>query len=142
MSLSQVQKIRIASTLAGLPLGWLQPGWDLPFPTTPIYNPYVARISKADGGISKRGWISSRLTWVEPTITQAATLYEIAEFGDVYATLNRGWAAVAIDDWIDVSGKVFIDNDVAPIAGANGIVLNAITLVINNITIVNDPASF
>jgi len=142
MSVSQVCKIRISSSLAGLTVGWLQPAWELPPPTTPLYRAYSDLISLSDGGATKRGIASVRLTWVEPTVYQAIRINEIADLGDVYATVNRGWSAINIDDWIDVSGKAFIDSNVAPVGGSKGLVMNAITLVINNLSTENDPASF
>lgn len=136
-----VSKIRLHSSQANLPLGYLQ-ALKIPPPDLMIYEDHAARTDKADGGQHLRGQSSFRLTWGELTQHQVKKLREIAEYDDVYATINKAWNASSGGyGWIDVYGKGIIPR-ATPKANTNGEIFENVTLEVRNLTINNDPASF
>lgn len=141
-------KIRLAVTQALLAQGYIIENWRIPSPSLPVYNDHSQKVATSDGGQALRGFRSFSLTWDTLDQLQRRTLRRIAEealdSGDglIYATIDRGWnGAGPIDDWIDVSGQVHIP-DITPIGNSNGLASAGITLVVGNLTIEADPASF
>jgi hypothetical protein len=141
-------KIRLATTEAGLAKGYLINNWRIPSPSLPVYNDHSQKVATSDGGQALRGFLSFSLTWDTLDHLQRRTVRRIAEealdSGDglIYCTIDRGWnGAGAIDDWIDVSGQAHIPA-IVPIGNSNGLASSGITLVVGNLTIENEPASF
>jgi hypothetical protein len=141
-------KIRLAVTEALLGKGYLIQNWRIPSPSLPVYNDHSQKVGTSDGGEALRGFRSFSLTWDTLDQLQRRTLRRIAEEaldsadGLIYCTIDRGWnGAGPIDDWIDVSGQVHIPA-ITPIGNSNGLASAGITLVVGNLTIENDPASF
>lgn len=141
-------KIRLAVTQALLAQGYIIENWRIPSPSLPIYSDHSQKVATSDGGQALRGFRSFSLTWDVLNSLQRRTLRRIAEealdSGDglIYATVDRGWnGAGPIDDWIDVSGQVHIP-DIVPIGNSNGLASSGVTLVVGNLTIEADPASF
>lgn len=141
-------KIRLAVTEALLAQGYIIENWRIPSPSLPVYNDHSQKVTTSDGGQALRGFRSFSLTWDVLNSLQRRTLRRIAEEsldssgGLIFATVDKGWAGIgAIDSWIDVSGQVHIPN-IVPIGNSNGLASAGVTLVVGNLTIVNDPASF
>lgn len=141
-------KIRLAVTEALLAQGYIIENWRIPSPSLPVYSDHSQKVATSDGGQALRGFRSFSLSWDTLDHLQRRTLRRIAEealdSGDglIYATIDRGWnGAGPIDDWIDVSGQVHIPN-IAPIGNSNGLASAGVTLVVGNLTIEADPASF
>jgi len=115
----------------------------LPEPDLAQYLDHSGRTSLSDGGQSLRGIKSVRLTWANLSQAQARKVREIAEYGTVYVTFNRAWALGGFgNDWVDGNGQGHIPQANAARGGTAGRLYDTITLVINNISIDNDPASF
>lgn len=139
--------IRLAITEANLTKGYVTFSWGLPKPDLPVYNDSSTRVATADGGLSLRGWPSVILTWNRLSPRQARTVRKLVEDaldggGLLYATIDRSWAGVgAQGDWIDVSGVPQLPQ-ITPAGNTSGLAKDNVTLVINDLTIVNDPAVF
>jgi hypothetical protein len=141
-------KIRLATTEAGLAKGYLINNWRIPSPSLPVYNDHSERVATSDGGEALRGFRSFSLTFDTLDQLQRRTLRRIVEEaldsgdGKIYATIDRGWnGAGPIDDWLDVSGEPHLPA-IVPIGNSNGLASSGITLVVGNLTIENEPASF
>lgn len=141
-------KIRLAVTEVLLAQGYIIHNWRIPSPSLPIYSDHSQKVALSDGGQSLRGFRSFSLTWDVLDSLQRRTVRRVAEEaldsagGLIFATVDRGWnGAGAIDDWIDVSGQAHIPQ-ITPIGNSNGLASSGVTLVVGNLTIVNDPASF
>lgn len=140
--------IRLAVTEALLAQGYIIENWRIPSPSLPVYSDHSQKVATSDGGQALRGFRSFSLTWDVLNSLQRRTLRRIAEEaldssgGLIFATVDKGWAGIgAIDSWIDVSGQVHIP-DITPIGNSNGLASAGVTLVVGNLTIVNDPAVF
>ena len=140
--------IRLAVTEALLARGYLIQNWRLPTPSLPVYSDHSQIVTTSDGGQSLRGFRSFSLTFDTLDFLQRRTLRRIAEEGLdsadglLFATVDRGWGGGGpIDDGIDVSGQVHIPQ-ITPIGNSDGLASGGVTLVVGNLTIVNDPASF
>ncbi|KKL93171.1 hypothetical protein LCGC14_1877370 [marine sediment metagenome] len=141
-------KIRLAITEALLAQGYLVYNWRIPSPSLPIYNDHSSKVSLTDGGQSLRGFRSFSLTFDVLDSLQRRTLRRIAEEalgsvdGLLYASVDKGWAGIGPEgSWIDVSGQAHIPQ-ITPIGNSNGLASSGVTLLVNNLTIVQDPAVF
>jgi hypothetical protein len=135
---------RLATSEAGLTKGYLFTQ-GLP-PPQPDFNDYSVKVSQSDGGEARHGYQNVTLLWEALTRSQGARLRQLVEDsnGTIYATFPRADGKSAGWDYIDVSGVPLIP-DMAPSAvpqARGGWVYQNVQLVIRNITIVNDPASF
>jgi hypothetical protein len=140
--------IRLATTEAKLAKGYLIWNWRLPTPSLPVYTDHSQKVTTSDGGEALRGFRSFSLTFDTLDHLQRRTLRRLAEEsldsadGKIYATIDRGWGGGGpTDDWIDVSGQAHIP-PITPIGNSNGLASGSVTLVVGNLTIENDPASF
>lgn len=135
---------RLAATEAGLNKGYLFK-YGLPAPQ-PEYRDYSVKASQSDGGEAKHGYKIVTFLWPELSREQGHQLRQLVESGNgtIYATFPRadgkkdGW------DFIDVSGTPLVPDmsPANPIAGTDSWLYQNVQLIIRNITIVNEPASF
>lgn len=138
---------RIATTEAGLASGYLFALGISP-PTNAPYRPYSVRVGRSTGGQARHGYKNVRMFWANLDRVEARILKEIVEAGialtgEIYLTVDRADGDSDTFDWIDVRGKPHTpDFDPSRFAGASDIVHENIELFTNNLTIVNDPASF
>jgi len=144
----RICKIRLAVTEALLARGYINHNWRIPTPSLPIFSDHSQKVALSDGGQSLRGFRSFSLTWDVLDSLQRRTVRRIAEEaldssgGLIFATVDRGWnGAGPIDDWIDVSGQAHIPQ-ITPIGNSNGLASSGVTLIVGNLTIVQDPAVF
>lgn len=142
-----IRKIRLAITEAGLEKGSMLYAWRLPIPTLSLYNDHSTKIPLSDGGQALRGFASVSLTWDRLTWDQARTVRKLVEDaidggGLLYASVNRGWnRSGGADDWIDVSGKPHIPDGTAA-GNTQGRVSDGVSLLLNALSVVNDPSSY
>ena len=141
-------KIRLAVTEALLAQGYIVHNWRIGTPSLPVYSDHSQKVPLSDGGQSLRGFRSFSLTWDVLDSLQRRTVRRIAEEaldsagGLIFATVDKGWAGVGpIDSWIDVSGQAHIPQ-ITPIGNSNGLASSGVTLVVGNLTVINDPAVF
>ena len=138
---------RISTTEAGLGSGYYH-ALGIPPPTNAPYHDYSTRVGQSTGGQARHGYKNVREFWERMDRTEATTLKEIIEAGialtgEVFLTVDRANGEGDTFDWIDVRGKPHVpDFDPSRFAGASDIVHENIELFVNNLTIVNDPASF
>ena len=138
----------MASTEAGLTNNGLF-AQKFPPPTSAVYRDYSTRVSQSTGGQARHGYKNVRLFWEVLDRRQALLLRTTIQAGldatgVVFWTIDRANGTSGGPDWIDVSGKPYMpDFDPStPIASATAVAHSRVELYINNLTIVNDPATF
>ena len=143
-----MSNLRIESTEALLAKGYLLYSHSLPEPSVMTYNDHSSREAKQDGGQALRGFLSVTLLWDNLTDWQVSRLWELVNDSItstdelMYATVAKQWnGSGARHSWIDVKGRPHYPS-VSPAGGTSARLYENVTLTINNIEIVNDPASF
>jgi hypothetical protein len=135
----------MALTEAGLAKGFLQ-SIGVPKPSN-AYKAYSSQLPQSTGGQKRTGYKNDTWQWVNVTPTQANEICELVESalsgsGVLYVTLPRANGENAGMDWIDAYGVPSYPEIVTiQDSGINGLVLQSVTLRINNITIVNEPST-
>ena len=139
-------KIRLGVSEATL--AYLVYGMGLPEPDLPVYADHASKVNLGDGGQSLRGSASASLTWRQLTGHQAWQLRLLIENAlatagaELFMTIDKGWGNLGPPyAYIDVRGKPRIV-DAPPISQSRATMRNNVTVFINNLTVVNDPASF
>jgi hypothetical protein len=136
---------RLALTEAGLEQGFLV-SLGIPKPTN-TYKAYSTQLPQSTGGKKRVGYKNDSWQWIGVTPTQASEIISLVEAalagtGVLYATLPRANGENAGMDWIDVYGiPVYPDIVTIQDAGVNGLVLQSVTMPLNNITIVNEVST-
>lgn len=134
---------RLSVTEAGLDQGFLY-SMGVPAPSND-YRSYSTKNGKSTGGEARAGYKNDTWQWTNLTPTQAYNITVIIEAaitagGTVCATLPRHNGENSGIDWIDVSAQAAYP-EITQIQGVmNGYMLQAVTLRLNNITIINDPS--
>ena len=132
---------RMALTENGLSKGYLQT-LGIPKPSN-SYKAYQTQAPQSTGGQKRLGYKNDSWQWVALTPTQANEICRLVESalsgaGVIYVTLPRGNGESAGMGWIDAYGVPSYPEIVQiQDAGVNGRVIQAVTLRINNITVVN-----
>jgi hypothetical protein len=140
---------RIATTEAGLASNWFI-GLGLPEPTQVEYNDHTTKNPQSEGGVAKHGYHNVKLLWTKLSPSQAWQIRSLVDSAIAGATGTLFMTTTRLDgsnpgvDWIDISGRPDMSQITpeAPIIGASGYSHNNITLTLNNVTVINDPASF
>lgn len=134
---------RISSSSSGLARGHLF-ALGLPPPNTVNYRSYSERLPQGQGGQTRQGYINISILWDALDFEQFRTLNRIVEAGItggiIYATVPRDDGSRLLNDFVDVSG-IAHPLDYQPISNAMGVVMQSVTLVINNLTITASPSS-
>lgn len=138
--------IRLGSSEAGLSRGYIIHSLGIPKPTQPIYNDHSVQVALSDGGVAKRGWPSIILLWDDLTVVQVRVLREIVDAaitaGYLYVTADKSWnGSEGLGYWVDFRGRPAL-SDSPPSPGTSGLLRENISLTIDNLETVNDPASF
>jgi hypothetical protein len=140
---------RIATTEAGLAKNWFI-GLGIPEPTQIEYMDHSVKNAQSEGGTARHGYHSVQLMWRKLSPYQAYQLKSnhdaavASATGLLFMTVSRLDATNPGADWIDISGRP----DMSPVApeqpiiSANGYSHANIILTLNNVSVVNDPASF
>ena len=135
---------RLSTSEAGLEQGFLYALGV--FSPTNTYRAYSTKIGKSTGGETRQGYKNDTWQWINLTPTQLHHVIDIVETaltggGIIYATLPRANGENGGLDWVDVSAQVSYP-DITPMqGGANGYMLQSVTLRLNNIAIINDPST-
>lgn len=139
--------IRLATTEAGLPNGFAVYSLGLPEPSLPLYADHSSKAVLASGGQALRGFQSTSILFSRLTFAQARTLRKLVEDslsstdGLMYLTIDKGWnGSGLLGSWIDVKGVPHMP-DLAPVGNTQAMIYDNVTLFVNNLTTVNDPAS-
>lgn len=140
---------RVATTEAALSNNWFI-SLGLPEPTQIEYSDHTIKNSQSEGGTARHGYHTVKIMWSKLSPFQAWTLKNVHDnakasaTGLLFMTVSRLDGSKPGVDWIDISGRP----DIGPIApeqpiiGANGYVHDNVVLALNNVTVLNDPASF
>lgn len=140
---------RLATTEAGLATGRLFLR-NIPPPSLCAYQDHSVKAAKGEGGQSYHGYERCTILWDVMSTSQSYALRQLIESaldsasGLLFATIDRSNGEAPGWDWIDVSGVPHIP-DIAPgpVRGVRrGTSHHNIQLVLNNLSIVNDPAEF
>ena len=138
---------RIATTEAGLASGYFF-AMGLEVPTNAPYHDYSTRVGQSTGGQARHGYKNVRCYWERLDRREARMLREAVQAGldltgTIFLTIDRANGSGDTFDWIDVSGKPHMpDFDPSRFGGATNIMHENVELFVNNLTIINDPASF
>lgn len=142
-----VYDIRLATTEAGLSIGYLIYSWGLPEPQLPQYQDHASRSPLSSGGEALRGHSSVSLLFEKLTTTQMATLRKLVEdaldSGDglLYATVDKSWRGDGpTHNWVDIKGEPSIPS-ATPTGGASATLFENVVLNIRAVEVVNDPAT-
>jgi hypothetical protein len=138
---------RIGATESGLQLGHFFV-WGIPYPDLAIFKNFSTSVNEAGGGESQHGFATVELTWNVLTMPQAKTIRDFIETvlavgggGDLYLTVdlstngNYAWGT-----WADIKGKPYRPL-LVPTSGSQGLRIEDFTLKVNNVSIVNNPAT-
>lgn len=137
---------RIATTQAGLPVGTF-PTVGLPPVVQWFPRDYAVKTNDAEGGVSRDGFMSYEILWTRLDQAQLPAFMRVFNLtigGDIFLTgLWYDTVNPAIR-WVDMSGKPdFTDPTPNVPAFADGQqVFSTARLRLNNVILVNDPATY
>ena len=139
---------RLALTEAELEFGWLFT-LDIPPPTTPTYEDYTERIAQGEGGVATLGYARAEWLWTNVIPTTTFLIKDLVRqallFSDkrIFVTLDRSNGTGPGRDWVDVSAVPQLPTQTmgGPQSGASNAFHSQVTLVLNNIQIINDPST-
>lgn len=137
--------IRLATSEANLAKGYIMQNWRIPEPVLPQYPLQSQVVDLTNGGQARRGFSSVTLFWDRLLFAQARALFKLVSDvgnGQLFGTIDKAWSGGSgLDGWIDVSG--FPSVQVLTLTpNAQGQAYDNVSLVLTNITTINDPASF
>lgn len=136
---------RLAASEAGLAKGYLF-AMGVPPPTNLEYKDHSERVPQGEGGESRHGFHVLLWTWERLTLLQLKVICDIVfnSSGLVYCSSPRSNGATEGYGWVDAYGRPSLSDPspVGPIASATGIIVGNVSLTLNNLIIVNNPASF
>jgi hypothetical protein len=137
--------IRLATSEANLAKGYIIQNWRLPEPTLPQYSLQSQVVEMTSGGQARRGFRSVTLFWDRLMFHEARVLFKLvsdAGNNQLYATIDKAWAGGSgLDGWIDISGYPSTQV-LTPVPNSQSGAYDNVSLILTNITIINDPASF
>jgi len=141
-------KWRIATTEAGLPNGsMVARGIGVPLQPEPV--DHSVKRSRSAGGVGHYGYRRYRLLWRNQDETQAQALRRLVgtvRLSKLPLYLTAVWwdETDPVARWVDLRGEPDLE-DMAigpPVSGWGIWTYATVVLTLNNVTIVNDPASF
>ena len=145
--MSAYDKIRLATTEAALPQGYVIYSHQIPEPSIAVYNDHAQKIGGGDGSQTQHGYASVSMNFTSLDSHQAYILRKLVDDAlalsakVLWVTFDKGWhGSSPPNSWVDGYGFPAIP-DIAPSGGSRGALRETITIVINNITIDNDPAT-
>lgn len=125
--------------------------WGLQPPSAAPYVDHTEAVGQSDGGQALLGYDQVTLSWDIMSSAEAATIGRLVEDalgtdgeGFLYLTISRANGTNPGPDWIDVMGRPHPPQIAAPpnIAGISDLYHQNVTLVVNNLTILNDPSLY
>lgn len=136
--------IRLATSEANLAKGYIIQNWRIPEPTLPQYPLQSQVVDLSNGGQARRGFSSMTLFWDILLFYQARVLFKLtADVGNgpLYATIDKAWSGGSgLDGWIDVSAFPSVQV-LTPTPNSQSGAYNNVSLILTNITTINDPAT-
>lgn len=117
---------------------------DIPAPLI-LYRSFSQRVPQSKGAQGLQGYKNFVLSWRDLSI---ASLYVLETYVTaaraaspdlLYLTIDRADGTAPGRDWIDVSGRVYWPEFEPGPRNRSGV---SVGLVVNNVTIINTPASF
>lgn len=137
--------VRLATSEANLAKGYIIQNWRIPEPVLPQYPLQSQVVDLSNGGQARRGFSSTTLFWDRLLFYQARALFKlVADVGNsqLYATIDKAWSGGSgLDGWIDVSGFPSVQV-LTPTPNSQSGAYDNVSLILTNLTIINDPASF
>lgn len=134
---------RIATTSGGLTTGHFF-ARKLPPPSLPVYLDYSVKAPQSQGGLTRQGYSNVRILWNEMDGLQLKALKTLVEAGitagSLYLTVDRADGSGIANDFIDVHGLPQ-PLEYQPVQDARGMVFSNVVLLVNNLTIDNDPST-
>ena len=133
---------RIATTEADLVRGYFHT-WGLPLHLKIRYRDYSQKIPQGAGWSARHGYENLELNWEVLTQFQARFLKNIIEdaldlTGYIYLTVTP---ADGRSKWIDVRGAPHVPDIESADHSMTGIHHTNVSLFVNNVVIINDPAT-
>jgi hypothetical protein len=126
--------------------------YGIPLPVTFQFDDFATSVTRTDGSQARHGYISCQLLFddnLNPIATKRLRQFILnAQAGSriLYMTVDRGNATTSGADFIDIFGFPHLPEGIAVsagIAGRRGIhTYMPFTLLLNNVTVVNDPSSY
>lgn len=142
------RNFRLSLTEAGLSRGYFFL-FKIPPPTSIEYKDHSVRFSQSQGGLALHGYIAATLFWEQLTTTQAHKLRtkisaSLDGSGFLYMTVPKGNGSSLDVGWIDVRGVPQMPDFTSDgrVAGSSGLSIFNTQLILNNITVIDDPADF
>lgn len=117
----------------------------LPIPQTPIFKTYSALVPQSQGGQARQGYENVSILWSELTREQGFKLKALVETvltasTPLYMTVDFNDGTYLPGSFVDVSGTPYpVILEAA--AWSQGLVYQNVTLFLNNVTVVNNPAT-
>lgn len=134
---------RIGPTLSGLDFFFLV---GITTPSTANYQGFSDKAAQGDGGQATHGYKTVTLTWVnaDPKTVRRVKQYvnqALSSTKEIYLTVPYNDGSVIGRTFIDIVGRPWpIEAAEDGIQGNWGMVYGNLTLFVNNVTIVNNPA--
>lgn len=141
------QKFRIALTQAGLTTGFFFLR-KIALPTTCTFKGFSQAIPQSEGGSVQHGFLNVTMSWLNVT---PITAYYIRKYvTDALNGTKMLYLTVPYNDgtkpgrrFIDVSGRPHpIDTAEGGTIDGGGLFYENLQLFVNNVTVINDPATF
>lgn len=143
---TEFHKWRIATTEAGLQNG-IFPAVNLPPVVQWFPRDYSVKTNDAEGGVHRDGFMTYEMLWTRMTPDQLSALFRIftaAIDSDIYVTGRWYDSSSPAVRWVDLKGKPDLTDPTPNVpAFAYGVqVFSTITLKLNNVVLINDPANY
>lgn len=139
---------RIAATEEGLERGYFHL-MGIPIDVKTQYKDYTIKSPQGSGWVAKHGYKNVELNWESLNPRQLNVLRSRVESALnsadrlLYMTIPRNdGTSPSMDDWIDISGKPDLRDPTVLDGRTSGVHLTNISLFLNDVEIVNDPATF
>ena len=140
------KSFRIATTEVDLTRGYFfTKGIDAP--TTFIYKSFSEPFSQSFGGQVQHGFPNVTMTWVNVSSKTVKLISEYVRVAlatpsrQIFLTIPVNNGIYIARHWVDISGTPYpIDTTEGGVLSSFGMFFDNLTLFINNISIVNDPA--
>ncbi len=136
---------RMAASLGTLPTNFLS-SHRLPKPTAIAYRSWTEQFDVGEGATAEHGYINVQIVWGVLERAQLATLKDIiaaAGVNRLYMTIDKNYGDRGVEEWIDVSGypRMSPPSPSVPVDRSTYSVFDSFTLTLNNVTVINDPAT-
>ena len=133
---------RLAPTSGTLAAGYLI-ALGLPPPDLADYRTYTQKFPQGQGGLNRQGYKHISILWNQMDFSQLTNLTILVDAaitnGSIYATIPKDDGS-GLNAFIDIHGQAG-PVEYTPISQGRGVMASNVNLVINNITVDNDPST-